>query len=99
MKEFTKFGDTFRQIRNNPETGWWLYDRGRSYEVVRGKKYTNPDGNVVYRYPCDEDFGLYGYAVMKNWYADQLIDFLMGAKTRSADEIYEFKKTLKYAPL
>lgn len=36
-----------------------LCDMG--YEVVRGKKYRNPDGSVIYRYPSDEDFGILGF--------------------------------------
>lgn len=33
------------------------------YEVVRGKKYTNPDGNVVYVYPSTSDFGKHAFCV------------------------------------
>lgn len=94
MKEFTKYGDTFKQIRHNPETGWWLYDRGNSYEVVKGKKYKNPDGNYVYVYPCDEDWGTYGYTVYKGWPGELMVDFLMSAKCRTPQEIYDFKKEL-----
>lgn len=31
------------------------------YEVVRGMKRRNPDGTVVYCYPGDEQFGVYGF--------------------------------------
>ena len=31
------------------------------YEVVKGKKTKNPDDSIVYRYPCDEEFGVYGF--------------------------------------
>lgn len=98
MKEFTKYGDTFRQIRNNPETGWWLYERrgkdNRSYEVVKGVKHKNPDGTIVYIYPSTEHWGKYGYTIMENKYSALLIDFIMSARLRSAEEIWEFKKTI-----
>lgn len=101
-KTFEKFGDIFTQIRNNPETGWWLYKRVRKdnpskihYEVVKGVKRKNPDGTIVYSYPNSERWEIYGYTVDNNRYADRIIEFLMGATSRSAQEIYEFKKTLK----
>lgn len=93
-KSFTKNGITYVQTRHNPETGWYLYDRGTTYEVVKLKKYRNPDGEEVLVYPSDEDWGHYGYTVMKNRHAEKLIDFLMSAKSRSPQEIYEFKKGL-----
>lgn len=31
------------------------------YEVVKGVKRVNPDGGVVYVYPGDEQFGMYGF--------------------------------------
>lgn len=101
LKEFKKYGDTFRQVRNNPDTGWWLYERTneeyktKHYEVVKGKKYVNPDNSVVYVYPSENDWGQYGYTIPKSWWAQKTIDFIMGRKTISAQEMYEFKKTLK----
>lgn len=99
LKEFKKYGDTFKQIRNNPETGWWLYERPTHYEVVKGKRYKNPDGEVVLIYPSEGDWGTYGYTIPKCWWADEVIDFLMERKSTSAQELYEFKKTLKNAPI
>lgn len=95
MKTFTKYGDVFTQVRNNPDTGWWLYERPTHYEVVKGKKYKNPDGEIVYVYPSENDWGVYGYTIPKCWWAEKTIDFLIGRKTTSAQELYEFKKTLK----
>lgn len=100
MKTFEKYGDTFKQMRNNSETGWWLYERtnnetGRQhYEVVRGVKRKNPDGTTVYAYPSSEMWGTYGYSIMKNWYAEKLIDYIMEAKSRTAQEIHDFKSSL-----
>ena len=96
LKEFVRYGEPFHQVRHNPETGWWLYERGEnSYEVVKGKKHINPDGQVVYTYPPEADWGTYGYTIIKCWWAEQMIDFLMSAPKRSPEEIYEFKKGLK----
>ena len=98
LKEFSKYGDTFKQIRNNPDTGWWLYERETHYEVVKGMKYTNPDGSVVYVYPSEKDWGTYGYTIPKCWWAKPTINFIMKRNTISAQEMYEFKKILKYTP-
>lgn len=104
-KEFTKYGDTFRQIRNNPETGWWLYERTnieyghKHYEVVKGKPKKNPNGEIVLTYPSDNDWGVYGYTIPDCWWAQETIEFIMGRKTTSAKELYEFKAMLKYAPI
>lgn len=105
LKEFKKYGDTFKQIRNNPDTGWWLYERTndeyktRHFEVVKGIKRTNPDGNVVFSYPGESQWGVYGYTIPDCWWAQETIDFIMGRKTISAQELFEFKKTLKNAPI
>lgn len=102
VKTFEKYGDVFTQVSYNPETGWYLYERvnkedhDRShYEVVRGKRYVNPDGKAVMVYPGERDWGTYGYTVMKTKWSEKIIDFIMSAKTHSAQEMYEFKKTLK----
>lgn len=103
VKTFEKYGDAFTQVKHNEETGWWLYERvnketgKKHYEVVRGKKYKNPDGNIVFCYPSDEDWGTYGYTIPDNRYAEKVIDFLMGAKTRTPQEIQDFKRTIKSA--
>lgn len=96
MKEFKKYGDTFKQIRNNPETGWWLYERTTHYELVKGKPYFNPNGEKVLVYPSEGDWGKNAYTVPKCWWADKVIDFILCRKTISPQELYEFKKTLKH---
>ena len=95
MKTFKKYGEVFTQIKNNPETGWWLYERPTHYEVVKGKPYTNPSGEKVFVYPSDNDWGIYGYTIPKCWWAQETIDFIMGRKSTSAQELHDFKKTLK----
>ena len=96
LNEFEKGPRTFRFIKENKETGWRLYDLGNCYEVVKLKKRKNPDGEIVYVYPCDEDFGTFGYCISKSsWYTDIMIDFYMSAKTRTPQEVYDFKMGLK----
>ena len=99
LKEFKKYGDTFRQIRNNAETGWWLYERATHYEVVKGRKHKNASGEVVYVYPSESEWGQNGYTIPKCWWAEKTIDFILGKKIITPQELYEFKKTLKYAPI
>ena len=100
MKAFEKFGDLFTQIGNNPETGWYLYERvnkesgKKHYEVVKGKKHKNPDGSIVYAFPSTELWGTYGYSIDDNRYSQKLIEFLMESKSRTPQEIYDFKKAL-----
>lgn len=62
-KEFTFQGDKLKQLRcANEEQHIYVYERYNSagrlyaYEVVRGKRRKNPDGNIVYVYPTTEDF-------------------------------------------
>lgn len=66
-KEFSFQGERLKQIRcANEEQHIYVYERynrsGRlyAYEVVRGKKTKNPDGNIVYTYPTSEMFGSFG---------------------------------------
>ena len=104
LKTFKKFGEVFTQVRNNPETGWWLYERvskygTKSYEVVKGKKHKNPNNTIVHVYPSNEDWGTYGYTIPDCWWAEETIDFIMGRNTITAQEMYEFKKTLKHTPI
>ena len=65
---FSRCGYDYQCIYYNQDfhCGVWRMTRkedGRfsGYEVVRGKHRLNPDGTVVYNYPSDEDFGVYGF--------------------------------------
>lgn len=70
MVNFEKFGDIFKQIKYNPQTNLYIYERchkdgtARNYEVVQGVKVTNDDGNVVYKYPDSSNWGIYGLTFM-----------------------------------
>ena len=104
LKTFDKYNCTFTQMKHNPQTGWYLYKREsntgyKQYEVVKGKKCKDEDGSIVYTYPNSESWGKYGYTIDDNWFAEQLIDFIMSAKKRTPEEIYQFKKTLNYVSI
>lgn len=66
-KGFAFQDDTLKQCEYNEETGLWLYERytpkGRlmGYEMVRGVRKVNPNGEVVHSYPSSEQFGNYGW--------------------------------------
>lgn len=71
-RKFTFEGDTLVQKECvDEENHIYVYERynprGKmyGYEVVKGVKVKNPDGNYVYRYPSSEQFGSYGYFVAK----------------------------------
>lgn len=67
-KKFRRVGYDYSNIYLNNTTHcgvWELSREGKiyGYEVVKGRKYKNPDGNIVYTYPSDEDFGAYGWYI------------------------------------
>ena len=70
-KEFDRAGYHYTQILGDDEKHIYLYKMEpldwksphKHYELVVGKKYKNPDGNYVYVYPCDEDFGTFGWYI------------------------------------
>ena len=97
IDEFSKFGDVFKKTASYPDRNIYVFERKYCIEVVKGKKYTNPDGTVVRTYPGSEDFGSYGFCIARNSrFKDRIIDFLVNNPDKwGAQDIYEFKKTLK----
>ena len=86
LKEFRKFGDLFTQVESFGDN-IYLYDRGSCYELVKGRKSKNPDESIVYVYPSSEDFGTYGYTMMKNYSRDfilRYVEVLRGLGTEKA---------------
>lgn len=71
-KEFVFQGDKLVQYKSYGD-GWWLYKRYNQYtnfnfmgwELVKGKKDMQPNGDVVYIYPSSRLFGTYGYFLPK----------------------------------
>ncbi len=81
-KRFTFEGDTLVQKECvDAEKHIYIYERYNSsgrlfgYEVVKGVKTKNPDGNYVYKYPSSEQFGQYGYFIAKK-YADTISEYV-----------------------
>ena len=72
-KEFGFEGDRLVQKAClDQENQIWLYERynreGRlfAYELVKGVRKINPDGNVVFKYPSSEQFGKgFGFFIAK----------------------------------
>lgn len=68
LKEFRKYGETFRFVDYNEEQNTYLYERvdddGKvvCYEVVSPSKAKNPDGGIIEVYPSENMFG-YGRAI------------------------------------
>ena len=65
-KEFDRCGIHYKQVYADDNNHIYLYkmnNRDYSYELVQGKRHTNPDGTIVYTYPRDEDFGTYGWYI------------------------------------
>lgn len=69
-KEFDRAGYHYTCVRADDRRHIYLYKMtdGSSrptelYELVKAVKHKNPDGNVVYRYPTSEEWGLYGWTI------------------------------------
>ena len=77
-------GEEFKLLRHNPETDIWVYERTygqksgnikKCIEVIK-PKYFKYDGVRVPTYPCDEQFGQYGYCCSINdRYLQEKINF------------------------
>lgn len=66
--EFRRIGYQYVNVAldNEKHKGIWeMRKKGKplSYEVIKGVKKKNPDGNYVWVYPSDEQFGTYGWYV------------------------------------
>lgn len=75
-KEFT-FSNGERLLRQygyNAEDGTWLYEKFLKldgewklvcYELIDPPRAKNPDGTIVHRYPCSEEWGKNGWDIPK----------------------------------
>lgn len=76
LSEFMREGIRLTMIGKNQDTGLYLakgtfpQEGGETWEVVRPKKYINPDGNVVMVYPSTNDWGLYGWSFSSREWAE-----------------------------
>lgn len=70
--KFEKFGEEFTKIFGNDEKHIYVFKRVKetelgnktNYEVIKGVKFKNPDGSIVYIYPKSQQFGVYGYYIL-----------------------------------
>ena len=67
---FARIGCTYYQVYADHDRHIYIYDIinqdgiHRGYEIVKGVKHKNPDGSIVYTYPSDEQFGIYGFTTI-----------------------------------
>lgn len=63
LKEFRKFDDLFKLVKDYGNNVY-LYERTCGYELIKAPAHKNPDGNIVHRYPGNEEWGKYGFTFM-----------------------------------
>lgn len=78
-KKVFNFENTTLTMIKDYGNNFYLYERkytdsGRllGYELVRGVKKKNPDGNIVYVYPSSEQFGKNGWFYPSSFTISQL---------------------------
>lgn len=98
---FFKYGNKFEMVREDRENNRFLFKRtnkdGRviCYEIIRGVRYVNPDGSIVFTYPSEQYWGNYGWTIDNNRHKDAFIDYFFDGHDMSPQARYEFKMTLK----
>lgn len=97
LKEFKKWGDVFTLERTEPTTGRQLWKRvgdSVNYEVIIPVKHKNPDGSIVHTYPSTEQWGVKGFSVPSNMYAEAIIEFLLTSPDLSPQARHEHRLKL-----
>lgn len=68
-KQFKRAGYNY-QLVEDFGNNWYLYEMIRymdspikAYELVKAKRFKQPDGEVIYIYPSSEDWGTYGWTI------------------------------------
>lgn len=85
---FRRIGYDYYRVYLDDERHIAVYEMEREgmhhgYEVIKGKKYKNPDGSIVYTYPSDEDFGTYGWYI---YFADANLEM-----EKISEKLYKLK--------
>lgn len=68
-RTFKRIGHTYTMIAADEENHIYLFKMTKPgisydmYEIVKGVKAKQPDGTTVYKYPSDEQFGVYGFYI------------------------------------
>lgn len=90
-KVFNRGETTYYQVYADSEKHFYIYEivrtedgEHRGYEIIKAQKHTNPDGNVVYRYAKDEEFGKCAWATIgtDNTYDRETEDIITKAKEK-----------------
>ena len=69
VKEFERIGIQYERICDNEGYVLWgmvQNDQVTGFEVWKKRWVKNPDGTMVMKAPCDEDFGVYGWYMAGN---------------------------------
>lgn len=92
LSEFVREGIRFTMIGKNQDTGLYLAkgtfpgEGGETWEVVKPKKYINPDGNVVMIYPSTNDWGVNGWSFGSRQWAEYVWKYGYESFCRMRDE-------------
>lgn len=97
-KEFFSDGHKIKFLEYYPDTDVYVYGRYvdgelTSYEVVH-PRYVRQDGERTPVYPSPNDWGRYGMTVWNSSHARKEIDFLVGTKDWSPENLHRFKQSL-----
>lgn len=64
---FKKYGYNYEKVYADDDRHIYIFKVSDedfiSYEVILGKRRKNPDGNIVYTYPGNNDWGSLGFTV------------------------------------
>lgn len=68
---FTRLNYEYKMVASDEQNHIYLFEMTplewektyEQFELVKGVKVKNPDENIVYRYPSDEQFGQYGWYI------------------------------------
>ena len=66
-QSFSRHGFTHNKVYADDNRHIYIFEvtdkETRHYEVVLGKRHKNPDGNIVFSYPGNADWGKLGFTI------------------------------------
>lgn len=63
-ESFMRGGFFQKKVYADDERHIYIFTCGNRFEVILAVRKKNPDGEIVFKYPSDEEWGLYGWTVM-----------------------------------
>jgi len=67
VQSFQKYGNNYEKVYADDDRHIYIFkafdENFTSYEVILGKRVKNPDGNIVYTYPGNNDWGKLGFTI------------------------------------